>query len=347
MKKLIIAAALALIAPLAFAADARYTLTEYTMDGCGACVAALKDVDELIEQGFDVRVVNTDRDPQAAREAARYRLPVRPAWRLARADGAEVGRWFGANRAGIIAATIRAKFPTPDEEIPVAPDPIGTPDEEEQTPKEPTPEPSKVDPAPVAPVVENEPDFRDREPVAEIFGGVGFLEDSQKEWFDRNDEDEEKPTSPYYRGEEEEEEDDLLTDRGLFRRSPPSCDGGVCPSNPTESALGDRIADRAARSFLQGITPKLDQAKQEAFRKFDKLGEDAKDALEERLADELRKARAELEKNLDKELGALKAVVVKELKAKLRVGLTFFVIIVGSVALAVVWIEYNATLRKL
>ncbi len=112
-----------------FGADPRYTLTEYSMDGCGACIEAEKDVAEIKSAGIEVRRFNTSVDPIGDAEARRYKLHLRPAWRLARADGYEVGRWYGAGTAGIIVATIRAKFPTPDNNEPIA-TPLASPETE-------------------------------------------------------------------------------------------------------------------------------------------------------------------------------------------------------------------------
>ena len=315
MKRLLIA--LYFVAGLAassvFGADPRYTLTEYSMNGCGACVAALKDVAELTNAGVDVRCVNTSVDPAGEAEARRYNLRLRPAWRLANAQGVEIGRWYGAGKAGLVLATIRAKFPTPDAE-----EPIGVPlaEVEEEAPGE-TLETIDVIPPELAPSAlaeldalkdeaeeDAEEDFRDRKTVSEPFLDSSFLDKSLDEWNGRADDEDD---------DAEEFEDEEESQGGFF--SPKVPKQGEEESEAERARLGDRIADRAASKLLSGLMPTLEDFKIDALRKLDYIGANVASEVSTVALEELKTAKQELLDRVSQETTSFRKELFREIEA--------------------------------
>ena len=308
-----------------FGADPRYTLTEYSMNGCGACVAALKDVAELTSAGVDVRCVNTSVDPVGEAEARRYNLRLRPAWRLANAQGVEIGRWYGAGKAGLILATIRAKFPTPDAE-----EPIGVPlaEVEEEAPGE-TLETIDVIPPELAPSAlaeldalkdeaeeDAEEDFRDRKTVSEPFLDSSFLDKSLDEWNRRGEDDD----------AEEEFEDEEESQGGFF--SPKNPNQGENESEAERARLGDRIADRAATTLLKGLAPKIESFQSDAFAKLERIGDKVGSDVRNAAVGELNAAKAELFGRAEKEIAAFRKELFEEIEALARRVLKWFAVMI-------------------
>ncbi len=323
-----------LAASSVFGADPRYTLTEYSMNGCGACVAALKDVAELTSAGVDVRCVNTSVDPAGEAEARRYNLRLRPAWRLANAQGVEIGRWYGAGKAGLVLATIRAKFPTPDAE-----EPIGVPlaEVEEEAPDE-TLETIDVIPPELAPSAlaeldalkdeaeeeeDAEEDFRDRKTVSEPFLDSSFLDKSLDEWNRRGEDDEEEDDA-------EEFEEGEESQGGFF--SPKNPNQGENESEAERARLGDRIADRAATTLLKGLAPKIESFQSDAFAKLERIGDKVGSDVRNAAVGELNAAKTELFARAEREIASFRKELFEEIEAlAFRVLRWFAAMIVAAV----------------
>lgn len=305
-----------LAASSVFGADPRYTLTEYSMNGCGACVAALKDVAELTSAGVDVRCVNTSVDPAGEAEARRFNLRLRPAWRLANAQGVEIGRWYGAGKAGLVLATIRAKFPTPDAE-----EPIGVPlaEVEEEAPDE-TLETIDVIPPELAPSAlaeldalkdeaeeeeDAEEDFRDRKTVSEPFLDSSFLDKSLDEWNRRGEDDD---AEEFEEGEESQ--------GGFF--SPKNPNQGENESEADRARLGDRIADRAATTLLKGLAPKIESFQSDAFAKLERIGDKVGSDVRDAAVGEWNAAKTELFARAEKEIATFRKELFEEGEALAR-----------------------------
>ncbi len=307
-----------LAASSVFGADPRYSLTEYSMNGCAACVAALKDVAEIAGAGIDVRCVNTSVDPAGEAEARRFNLRLRPAWRLASAQGVEIGRWYGSGKAGIIVATIRAKFPIVDEQEPIGV-PLASVEEEETAPEtsetidETSPE---LAPSALAELdalkdeaedeEEAEEDFRNRKTVSEPFVDAGFLDKSLDEWNRRGEDDDENDDA-------EEFEEDEESQGGFF--SPNAPKQKEDESDFERAKLGDRIADRAATTLLKGLAPKIESFQADAFAKLERIGDKVGADVRSAAVAELNAAKAELFGRAEKEIAAFRKELFEEIEA--------------------------------
>ena len=322
----------------AFGADSRYVLSEYSMDNCPACVAALKDVAALTEQGIDVRCFNTDRDKSAAEECRKQKLLMRPAWRLTRADGKEIGRWYGSGKSGIIAATIQAKFPQPDEILIEAPIEQTTASQIELPDLPPLPEegtdastePQAAEPFVAPPVlnasVPSDPlqeDFRNRSPVVDRYSNAGVLDDFRSEWNDRRRD----PSEP------EKKEND----RFLFRGGEPD------DYEDAPGGLGSRIADRAAAKILDGLNARVDEIKRDALGKLDAIGDDAKDALVGEFRDQLKDVRRDLAPTLESGIEQIKKAILAKLKEYALLG--FFAVLLAAALALLIYRAWKETAR--
>ncbi len=331
-----------LAASSAFGSDARYTLTEYTMERCGACIAAEKDVAEIVKAGIDVRRINTSADPIGDAEARRFKLQLRPAWRLENAQNVEIARWYGAGKGGIIIATIRAKFPTQSDQS----EPIATAPEAEEQDAEESQEPTvapQLAPSALAELDalkdedecdeykvelddltqkedrENEvADFRERKPVSEPFLDSSFLDRSLDEWENRNnDEEEEEPR-------------------------------GFSEPGESDARLGNRIAEKAAAAILDGLDPKITAIKRDALAKFESIGEKATKRLEDRVGQEFQSAKDGLTARFNDAIGDVRSDVLKELSKQINEAVKhlFFNVLMIALACFGVWLAIRVIKKK-
>ncbi len=242
---------------------AEVRVIEFTMNDCPACVSALADVGTLLENGVFIEARNTSTDVEGAKEAQRLNATKRPTF-IVFDDSREIARFEGAGHAAdIIAAYNAAK--TQKNTPTTRPTVNQEPQEELELPADVMPVINEDLTLPREDELSPQTDFRRRPRVVDQFTRAGFLDKSREFWNERRADDEPKQA----------------------------------PEPEIEPERDARLGDRFSGKILEGTNGKIDEIKQEALRKLDQIGADAKNALQTQVAREFESTRGEIKNQID------------------------------------------------